>query len=179
MSLPLGGLPHGATALRLRTTQEVYWDRLAVGYALPAPDASVRTLPLTAARVASTGFAARSVAAQRRPSYDYDRRAPLWDTRYPKGMYTAEGTVTELLAAEDGAVAVIGPGEEVHLEFEASLPPVRPGWTRHFVLDARGWCKDMDLYTRDGDTVDPLPGRRGAAAGALQRRYTTRYESGR
>jgi Tfp pilus assembly protein PilF len=179
MSLPLGRLPHGATALRLRTTQEIYWDRLAVGYALPAPDASVRALPIMAARVAHTGFAARAVAAQRRPSYDYDQRAPLWDTRYPKGMYTAEGPVTELLATDDGAVAVIGPGEEVHLEFAASLPAVRPGWTRRFVLDARGWCKDMDLYTKDGETVEPLPGRRGSAAAALQRRYTTRYESGR
>ncbi len=74
---------------------------------------------------------------------------------------------------------MIGPGEEVHLEFAASLPAVRPGWTRRFVLDARGWCKDMDLYTKDGETVDPLPGRRGAAAAALQQRYTTRYESGR
>ncbi|HEY2906405.1 MAG TPA: FG-GAP-like repeat-containing protein [Vicinamibacterales bacterium] len=179
MSLPLGHLPRGAAALRLRTTQEIYWDRLAVGYALPAPDASVTALPVTAARLARTGFAARVVANQRRPSYDYDRRAPLWDTRYPKGMYTAEGTVTELLAVDDGAVAVIGPGEEVHLEFAASLPAVRPGWTRRFVLDARGWCKDMDLYTKDGETVDPLPGRRRAAAAGLQRRYTTRYESGR
>ena len=50
---------------------------------------------------------------------------------------------------------------------------------RRFVLDARGWCKDMDLYTKDGDTVEPLPGRRDAAAAALQRRYSTRYESGR
>ena len=32
------------------------------------------------------------------------------------------------------------------------------------MLEARGWCKDMDLYTRDGDTVEPLPGIRGPAA---------------
>jgi hypothetical protein len=37
----------------------------------------------------------------------------------------------------------------------------------------------MDLYTKDGETVAPLPGRRGPIAAALQRRYTTRYESGR
>ena len=48
-----------------------------------------------------------------------------------------------------------------------------------FVIDARGWCKDMDLYTKDGDTVEPLPGVRSAAAQELQRRYTTRYQSGR
>jgi len=47
------------------------------------------------------------------------------------------------------------------------------------VLEARGWCKDMDLYTRDGDTVEPIPGVRNAAAEQLQRHYTTRYQSGR
>jgi hypothetical protein len=51
----------------------------------------------------------------RRPSYDYDRRTPFDDMRYPRGNYTAEGPVTELLAAEDGAVTVLGPGEEIHL----------------------------------------------------------------
>jgi hypothetical protein len=73
---------------------------------------------------------------------------------------------------------VFGPGEEIHLEFAASAPP-SAGWTRRFVLEMRGWCKDMDLYTQDGDTVEPLPGVRATAAAELQRRYTTRYESGR
>ena len=117
--------------------------------------------------------------AARRPSYDYDRRVPLWDTRHPRGAYTAFGTITELVAEDDGALAIIGPGEEVHLSFDASLPSLQAGWTRRFVLDARGWCKDMDLYTKDGDTVEPLPGSRGPTAAALQRRYSTRYESGR
>ena len=115
----------------------------------------------------------------RRPSYDYDRRAPLWDTRYARGRYTAEGPMTELVATEDGALAIFGPGEELHLEFEAVPGVLQPGWTRRFVLEARGWCKDMDLYTKDGDTVEPLPGTRSDAASQLQRRYTTRYESGR
>ena len=39
--------------------------------------------------------------------------------------------------------------------------------------------QSMDLYTKDGETVVPLPGTRGPVASALQRRYTTRYESGR
>jgi hypothetical protein len=87
--------------------------------------------------------------------------------------------VTELMAAEDGALAIIGPGEEIHLEFSAPTRPGRPGWTRRFVLDARGWCKDMDLYTRDGATVSPLPGKRAPASQLLQDRFTRRYESGR
>jgi len=179
MSLPLGTLPPGTKELRMRTTQEIYWDRLAVAYAEPNAVAATRVLPLTSARLASVGFPLREMHASRRPSYDYDRRAPLWDTRYPRGRYTAQGTVTDLVAAEDDAVAIFGPGEELHLEFEASQAPLKSGWTRRFVLEARGWCKDMDLYTKDGDTVEPLPGTRGPAAARLQQRYTTRYESGR
>ena len=179
MSLPLGRLPPGTKELRMRTTQEIYWDRLAVAYAEPNAVAAARVLPLASARLASSGFPLREMHAWRRPSYDYDRRAPLWDTRYLKGHYTAQGPVTDLLASEDGAVAIFGPGEELHLEFDASQAPLKPGWTRRFVLEARGWCKDMDLYTKDGDTVEPLPGTRGPAAARLQQRYTTRYESGR
>jgi hypothetical protein len=136
-------------------------------------------LPLTSARLAYGGFARREMHAGRRPSYDYDRRTPMWDARYLKGYYTAQGPITDLVQAEDGAVAVFGPGEELHLTFAASLAAPKAGWTRRFVLEARGWCKDMDLYTKDGDTVEPLPGTRTAASAQLQRRYTTRYESGR
>jgi hypothetical protein len=136
-------------------------------------------LPLASASLARTGFARRELHDQRRPTYDYARRAPLWDARYPRGLYTAFGAVTELLTIADAAVAIVGPGEEVDAVFDAALPALPAGWTRRFVVDARGWCKDMDLYTRDGETVEPLPGIRRGAAARLQQRYTTRYESGR
>jgi Tfp pilus assembly protein PilF len=178
MSVPLGRLPRGTRELRVRTTQEIYWDRLAVGFNAQCPRVSRQVLPLTAARLIRSGFAVRELRDGRRPSYDYDRRVPLWDTRYASGRYTAEGAITELVADEDGALAIFGPGEEVHLEFAAPAAGPAPGWTRRYVLEARGWCKDMDLYTRDGDTVEPLPGRRGARAARLQQMYTTRYESG-
>jgi Flp pilus assembly protein TadD len=179
ISLPLGPLPPETMELRIRTTQEIYWDRLAVAYSEPNAVAAAEVLPLTVARLASSGFPLREMHEWRRPSYDYDRRAPLSDTRYLKGLYTSQGPVTDLVGREDGAVAIFGPGEELHLEFDASHAPLKPGWTRRFVLEARGWCKDMDLYTRDGDTVEPLPGTRGRAAARLQQRFTTRYESGR
>jgi hypothetical protein len=178
LSVPLGRLPRGATELRLRTTQEIYWDRLAVAYAATARSVETHPMPLASARLTSVGFPRRQLREGRRPVFDYERRAPFADTRRARGFYTVPGPVTELVAAEDGAVAVFGPGEEVQFTFSASLPALRSGWTRRFVLEARGWCKDMDLYTKDGETVGPLPGTRGPVASALQRRYTTRYESG-
>ena len=87
----------------------------------------------------------------------------------------------ELLAATDNALAVFGPGEEIHLEFEAASEPPETGWTRYFVFEAAGWCKDMDLFTRDGESVGPLPvtGRPSAERDRLHDRYLTRFQSGR
>ena len=178
MSVPLPALPRDTRALRLSTTQEIYWDRVAIVYPEAASQVKHLRAPLVAARLDETGFAKRTTGPQRTPHYDYNIRMPLLDTRYQRGWYTAIGAVEPLVAAEDGAVAIFGPGEEVHLEFEAPPPPP-PGWTRRIVLEARGWCKDMDLYTKDADTVDPLPGRASPERDALHRRFNTRYEAGR
>ena len=96
------------------------------------------------------------------------------------GNYTAFGRVSELVYETDNALAIFGPGEEIELAFDAIAgePPV--DWSRRFVFETHGWCKDMDLYTRDGETVGPLP---TASAVTLQRdrlhhSYNTRYESG-
>jgi len=137
--------------------------------------------------VRQSGFAKRSTGPQKQPDYDYTNRAALWDTRHQSGRYTAFGEAMELTATTDSAVAIFGPGEEVHAEFESALPPLPEGWTRRFVLELDGWCKDMDLHTKDGETIDPLPVREVDAADAaamerrdaLHRRCNMRYEGGR
>lgn len=178
MALPLGPLPTGSSALRITTTQEIYWDRIAVAYDEPHPEMRVRHVALSTATLAGSGFARRTTGPQRTPAYDYDRRVPLWDTRHPRGWYTRFGDVTPLLAVDDDATAVLGPGEDVTMEFAAPAEPPPPGWTRRIVLRARGWCKDMDLYTADGETVEPMPGRDTPARTRLHAAFNTRYESG-
>jgi hypothetical protein len=179
MTLPLPNLPAGTTALRLRTSQEIFWDRLAVAYAEPGPQVVTRRLPLAAATLRDAGFARRTTGPQRTPHYDYDRRAPLWDARHPRGWYTEFGGVEPLVNERDDAVAIFGPGEDIVLEFAAPEDPVRPGWTRRLVLETDGWCKDMDLYTKDGESVSPLPGRDTKARRRLHAALNTRYEAGR
>jgi hypothetical protein len=180
MSVPLTGLPEGADALRLITNQEIYWDRIAVVYSEPLPAAVRRELPLSDAEVRVSGFARRTTGPQRQPHYDYDRRSPLWDTRHMRGFYTDFGPAVELLVEADDALAIIGPGEEVHLEFDDNLPSLQSGWQRRFVLESQGWAKDMDLYTEHGETLEPLPasGRPAARREALHGRYNRRYRSG-
>ena len=180
MSVPLAGLPAGTRALRLRTNQEIYWDRVAVVQAAEPSRLQRTELPLRLARVAESGFARRSTGPQRQPHYDYAQRSPLWDTRHMAGHYTAFGPATELVARVDDATAIIGPGEELHLEFAAQLPALPDGWNRRFVVEANGWAKDMDLYTEHGTTLAPLPAS-GHAAGprdALHARFNTRYRAG-
>jgi len=110
----------------------------------------------------------------RRPDYDYGKRVPLWDTRAQEGFYTRFGDVKELVDSADDAVAIFGPGEEVELQFEAG------SGEGIFVLELKGWCKDKDLLTKDGQTVEPVPSR-GASnpkQEALHQKYNTRYLSG-
>lgn len=179
MTLPLPALPAGTTALRLSTTQEIYWDRVSIVYAEAAPMVLTRPLPLAAASLQASGFARRATGPQRTPFYDYAQRDPLWDTRHQRGYYTRFGAVDPLLAQADSAVAILGPGEEVRLSFTAPAAAPPDGWTRRFVLETEGWCKDMDMYTQDGDTVAPLPGTATPARQRLHAAFNTRYESGR
>jgi tetratricopeptide (TPR) repeat protein len=155
LPVPRAALPAGTTALRMRMNVELFLDSVRLVEREPLPAAPVE-LSLTRASLASVGFAKWSVGPQRQPFYDRRTLLPLWDCRMQRGLYTAFGDVRELLARDDGALVVFGSGEEISLDF-AGIPAAAQGTTRRFVLEARGWCKDMDLFTRDGETVDPLP----------------------
>ncbi len=184
--LPIDGdrIPAGCTTLRLRTTMEVYVDRLRLAWVEACPAATRHEVALQAAEVADAGFARRIPQPQRRPEYDYGHRVPLWDCRVQPGAYTAFGPCTELLTATDDAVAIFGAGEEVRLRFDArGIAPPAPGFHRTWVLEVDGWCKDMDMLTGTGATLDPLPMRSGSTGSdrrdALHRQYNRRWAGGR
>ena len=183
MALPLPTLPPGTDALRLKSNMEIYWDRLRVVWEEPLVDVVTATLDPVTARVARTGFAKRTTGPQRLPHYDYGERTPHWDAKAPQGLYTSFGDARELIRDTDGALAIISSGEEVHLEFDAPPEPPR-GHRRFFRIVFHGWAKDMDLYTLDGDTVDPLPIPQGAHPSMLAKRdrlharYNVRFRQG-
>ena len=53
---------------------------------------------------------------------------------------------------------IMGPGDEMTLEFDASsATSLPPGWKRDFLLYTDGWIKDSDLNTAFGTSVEPLP----------------------
>jgi hypothetical protein len=183
LPVPRASLPPGCTALRLRTTMELYVDAVRLAWLEPCPRARRTELPLVHAEVAASGFAARVPRPQRRPDYDYARRAPLWDCRVQPGAYTRLGECTPLLARTDDAVAVFGAGEEVRLRFGTGAPAPEPEGSRTWVLEVDGWCKDMDLLTGGGDILDPMPLRDGSVPTAerdgLHARFNDRWAGGR
>jgi hypothetical protein len=180
LAVPLERLPAGAMQLRLRTNHEVYWDRLMIVDAEPSANVRRNVLPLAAANLREPGFPGRIRLDWARNDFDYEVRAPLGDARDSAGEYTRFGPVDELIGAADDAVAIFGPGEEIHLEFADLLPDLPAGWSRRFVLETVGWCKDMDLYTEHGGAVDPLPARDQSndTRTRLHQRYNTRYQAG-
>ncbi len=180
MSLPLEALPNGTVELRISTNQEIYWDRLSVAFAeQPISAIDVHELRLSVAELQQSGYALRTTGDQRLPDYDYSRRSPLWDIKYLAGFYTRFGPVSELVASTDSGVAIFGGGEEIHMEF-FEAPKLATGKRRVYVLLTDGWCKDMDLYTKDGSTIEPMPRLPGAPEQiALNDRFNTRYLGGR
>lgn len=199
--IPREAIPAGCTALRLRTTVELYVDAVAIAWSEPCDGAARTEHPLVHAEVSDAGFAARIPHPQRRPDYDYGRRAPLWDCRTQPGQYTAFGIdCSPLLDAADDASAIFAAGEEVRLSFAAAgvradpvraasagsgtaMPTSMSAGIRVWVLEVEGWCKDMDPLTRGGARLDPLPSRDGAgpsaAARGLMTQFNTRIEGGR
>ena len=90
--------------------------------------------------------------------YDYHRLEQGLPFKNLTGNYTRFGDVRTLLEKVDDRFVIMGRGEEIVLEFDATaLPPLAGGWSRTIVLHADGYCKDMDLYTAFPDAVEPLP----------------------
>jgi hypothetical protein len=148
--------------IRLRTNMECYLDRAFVAVRDRAAEAEVRVTPLgvASARLGYRGSPRESSASGRPPLlYDYDHVEPAPLARM-SGRLTRYGDVAVLLQHDDDQFCVIGPGDEIQLEFDARpLPKLLPGWIRSFVLRAVGYCKDADPFSAASDDVEPLPWR--------------------
>ena len=183
MAMPLPNLPAGTTAIRLTSNLEIYWDRIRVVLREELTGAMTQSLPLRDAEVRVAGYAKRTTGDQRVPYYDYDQRTPYWDAKYAAGFYTKTGEVFKLVSETDSIVAIIGSGEEVHLEFQVDEDPPE-GVKRFYALEFRGWAKDMDLYTNTGDQVEPIPvlgeltNEMAMRRDELHSKYNVRFQSG-
>lgn len=154
-----GALPAGARRLRLTTNLEVYYDQVFVAPVAEAGSVEVRTVPLRSAVLRYLGFPREYSPDGRQPLiYDYEWAEATAPFHVLKGAYTRYGPVEPLLAEFDDRYAIMGPGDEIALRFDAAaLPEPEPGKVRSFVLVSHAYCKDMDLYTATPRTLDPAP----------------------
>jgi hypothetical protein len=120
----------------------------------------VSTVPVARAALGYRGYTREVSPDGRQPLiYDYDYIDPAPLARF-SGKLTRYGEVSKLLQADDDRLCLVGPGDEVRIEFEATgLPPLPEGWTRSYVLRTFGYCKDADPFTAGSDTIEPLPWR--------------------
>jgi Tfp pilus assembly protein PilF len=153
-------LPPRARRLRIVSSLWLHWDRVAWTNAPADADPVVRARLLPAE--ADLRFRGFSELVRRGPNaphaYDYGRtsRESPW-LPFP-GRYTRYGDVRELLEEPDDRSAILAPGDEIDLAFDASgLPPVPAGWVRTVFLESHGWDKDADRNTFEGRTMEPLP----------------------
>lgn len=163
-----GKLPRGTTRLRLTTSLEVYWDRIALGERVvtsneetaargPAP---IYEIPASSARLRFRGVS-RSIKPTRdspqTPVYDELLELPPWTT-IPSGWCTRYGDILPLLTEADSKLAIINCGDALRIEFDTSaLPPEPAGTRREFFFYSVGWEKDSDHNIVTGDIVEPLP----------------------
>ena len=160
-TLELTGKLVGPTcSLRLRTNMDIAWDRAFVAKIEADAGIQVTELPVSGAILSHRGYLREISPDGRNPliyDYEYVDPAPLAPL---VGKLTRFGDVAELLRGDDDHLCVVGPGDEVRVEFDAELAPaLRPGWSRSYVLRTVGYCKDADPFTGGSDEVGPLPWR--------------------
>jgi hypothetical protein len=152
--------------IRIRSSMELYFDAAFAIVNEPDAPTAVQNCELLNADLHYRGFSKRIYAPEsvfrngRAPeSYDYQnvRKEPLWNEML--GRFTRYGHTTELLTSQDDLLVVMGPGDELTVEFSVPPNPPPTGWVRDFVLYNVGWDKDADLSTVYGQSAEPYPTR--------------------
>jgi hypothetical protein len=153
-------LPHGARRMRLTTSFEVRWDRVALVEAVPTSDVLVTELEPTTAELAWHGFAdlhAEQFESPHVPNPQQMSDLPRWLT-VVEGWCTRYGDIRPLVATADDRMAVLNSGDGATLEFAADrLPQRTPDTSRTLLLYSRGWIKEADPNSLADRGVSPLP----------------------
>jgi tetratricopeptide (TPR) repeat protein len=153
-------LTAGARRLRLHSSVELHWDRIALLERLPDHALELHEAGPASASLRWRGYSdirARAPHHPTTPDWDTVFERPPWRTT-PEGWVTRYGDVRELVVARDARLALLNGGDALELQFAASDFPLPPeGRTRTFFFYSVGWDKDGDHNVVDGERVEPLP----------------------
>jgi hypothetical protein len=167
MTYDVTGLVGGPSCkLRIRTNMHVFWDQIFIAPLIDrvpygqekSTVTRLTTLDVHGAVLENRGCVQEYSPDGKEPTvYAYDKLDRVAVTRQT-GRLTKFGDVTELLTERDDRFVIFGPGDELTVTFDAGrLPPLKAGWTRSFVLQTWGYCKDCSPFTATGSTIEPLP----------------------
>lgn len=146
--------------IRICTNMEIYWD-----YIFFSDNVSAEPVVNTAMRPSSADIHYRGFSMSYRKGgrygphwFDYNKVDTNHKWRDLTGNYTRYGDVLPLLEQSDNKCVIANAGDETTLTFDAStLPELKEGWKRDFLIHTIGWVKDGDMNTALGNTVAPLP----------------------
>lgn len=146
--------------IKIRTNMEIYWDYIFFSEKLIDNQVVTTKMEPFAADLHYRGFSESFRKGNRYGphwfNYAKTEKSPKW--RDLPGNYTRFGNVLPLLNASDNKYIISNAGDETSVEFDAaSLPELKPGWKRDFLINIVGWVKDGDLNTAFGNSVLPLP----------------------
>ncbi|MCB1041890.1 MAG: hypothetical protein KDC35_03065 [Acidobacteria bacterium] len=149
----LGALPFPVQAIRIRSNLEIYWDWVKVVLEEENPAIIEKQVDAAYAALSFLGFPKESGGHAQPKHFDGNQAAAAGHLRTPFGSYTQFGDVTALIRNKDDQAVFMAPGDQVRVRFSID----QPSKSMRYVVNLRGWCKDMDLYTQHGDTLRPLP----------------------
>lgn len=146
--------------VRIVTNLCVYWDEIFLSENSNAPQVITTPMKPLTADLHFRGFSKLVLDRERKQpeGFIYSKVSSDAPWNPTSGYYTRYGEVANLLEAPDDRMLIMGSGDEVTMLFGAeSLPAVREGWKRDFLLLVDGWAKDADANTAFSRTVEPLP----------------------
>jgi tetratricopeptide (TPR) repeat protein len=146
--------------LRIFCTLQLFWDRIVL-----AVDGDDEPLVTTHLEPISTvlwprGFSVPlpQASPQVPERFLWERLAerPRWNPH--PGHYTRYGDCLELVTAIDDRFVILGAGDALAIAFDASsLPELREGYVRDYLVFLDGWAKDRDPNSVEAERVEPLP----------------------
>jgi hypothetical protein len=163
---------------RIRTSAQIYWDRAQIAVQSSAPHVVSQELELVNAELQYHGFSKRVQFSSNAPeTYDYSQAtvSPKWPPLQDR--FSKYGECKDLVDRWDDSMVVMGSGDELRLQFAATLDPPPAGWKRDFVLHCVGWDKDADLNTLTGQSSMPLPFREMTGYPPTQSQATERDQA--
>lgn len=146
--------------IRIKTNMEIYWDELFFSSGIIEAPLVTSILDPAEADLRYRGFSRTYRKGGRYGPHWFDYSSVSKDSKWHdlSGNYTRFGDVLDLLKESDNQYVISNAGDEMSVRFDAkSLPKLKKGWKRDFLIHSVGWVKDGDINTAKGSTVEPLP----------------------